>query len=116
MRVLTLVLHRAADRAISVEHGRYLAAHIAGAECVELQGQDHLWYLGDADSIVAEILRFVTGGRKAFEPESLWRVWPKRNRNRGVAHEEILHLGNRGSALHQPKDPFQAPGALFLHD
>ena len=71
LHIPTLVLHRAADRAISVGHGRYLAGHIPGAEYVELQGQDHLWYLGDVDSIVTEVHRFVTGGRKAYEPEDV---------------------------------------------
>ncbi len=68
--VPTLVLHRAGDRAVGVEQGRYLAAHIPGAEYLELPGEDHLWYVGD-DSIVTEVQRFVTGGQKAFEPESV---------------------------------------------
>jgi len=61
--VPTLVVHRAGDRAICVEQGRYLAAHIAGASYVELEGDDHVWYVGDVDSLVREIQKFVMGGR-----------------------------------------------------
>ena len=46
----TLVLHRAGDRIIPVENGRWLAAGIPGAEYVELAGDDHLWWLGDQDA------------------------------------------------------------------
>lgn len=69
----TLILHRRGDRAVGVEHGRYLAAHIPGAEYVELEGEDHLWYLGDVESIVAEVRRFVHGGRRGAQPESAVR-------------------------------------------
>jgi pimeloyl-ACP methyl ester carboxylesterase/class 3 adenylate cyclase len=59
----TLVIHRRGDRMIRVEHGRYLAEHIAGARLVELPGDDHLFYFGDTDAIVAEIEVFLTGVR-----------------------------------------------------
>ena len=39
IRVPTLVLHRAGDRVIPVEAGRYLAEHIPGAKFVELPGR-----------------------------------------------------------------------------
>jgi len=60
----TMIIHRAGDRAVSVEHGRYLARHIHGATYVELRGDDHLWYVGDMDSIIAEVRRFMTGGQE----------------------------------------------------
>src|SRR5262249_48051316 len=36
IRVPTLVLHRSGDRDSSVEEGRYLAARIPGAKCVDI--------------------------------------------------------------------------------
>ena len=42
IRVPTLVVHRAGDRVIPVEAGRYLAEHIPDAKYVELAGSDHL--------------------------------------------------------------------------
>ena len=51
VRVPTLVLHRTGDRAIPVGAGRYLAEHIPGATFVELAGDDHLPWIGDADAV-----------------------------------------------------------------
>ncbi len=69
VHVPTLVLHRSGDRAIDVEQGRYLAQHIPGAKFVELSGDDHLWWVGDSESIVNEIQEFLTGERHAAEPD-----------------------------------------------
>jgi pimeloyl-ACP methyl ester carboxylesterase/DNA-binding winged helix-turn-helix (wHTH) protein len=60
IRVPTLVLHRTGDRCLFVEEGRYLASRIAGAEFVELPGEDHLPFVGDQDAVLAEIARFLT--------------------------------------------------------
>jgi class 3 adenylate cyclase len=61
IRVPTLVLHRAGDRFIRVDHGRYLAEHIPGAKYVELPGEDHV--VGDTETIPGEIEEFLTGVR-----------------------------------------------------
>ena len=61
IRVPSLVLHRSGDTQINVDHGRYLAEHIASAKYVELPGEDHLPYTGDGDSLVDEIEEFLTG-------------------------------------------------------
>lgn len=63
IRVPTLVLHRAGDRHIRVGHGRYLAEHIPGAKYVELPGEDHLFYVGDTETMLGEIEEFLTGVR-----------------------------------------------------
>jgi len=60
VRVPTLVLHRTGDRAVSVTHGRELAAAIPNAELVELDGIDHYPWYGDAESVVGEIQRFIS--------------------------------------------------------
>jgi len=67
--VPTLVLHRLGDQAIEIEHGRYIAQHIPGARLVELSGDDHLWWVGDSESIVNEIQEFLTGERPVVEPD-----------------------------------------------
>jgi class 3 adenylate cyclase len=69
IHVPTLVLHRSGDRAIDVEEGRYLAAHIPAAKLVELSGDDHLWWVGNSAAIVDEIQEFLTGERPALEPD-----------------------------------------------
>jgi pimeloyl-ACP methyl ester carboxylesterase len=59
----TLVLHRRDDRMVPVAIGRYLADHLPDARYVELEGQDHLFFVGDADALLDEIELFLTGTR-----------------------------------------------------
>jgi class 3 adenylate cyclase len=65
----TLVLHRTGDRIVDVDQGRAVARLIPDARFVELDGADHIPFLGDSDRIVAEVEEFVTGSRSAPEPE-----------------------------------------------
>jgi pimeloyl-ACP methyl ester carboxylesterase len=58
VQVRTLVIHRTGDRVTPVEHGRWLAAHIPGAEMLELAGEDHLWWVSDPDTTATSIKRF----------------------------------------------------------
>lgn len=55
----TLVLHRRADRAAPISQSRVLAEGIPGAELMELEGRSHLPAIGDAESVVAEVRRFL---------------------------------------------------------
>ncbi|HEY1340396.1 MAG TPA: alpha/beta fold hydrolase [Bryobacteraceae bacterium] len=59
VRVPSLVLHRTGDRCLNVEEGRYVANLIPGARFVELPGIDHLPFVGDQDSIIDEIQKFL---------------------------------------------------------
>jgi pimeloyl-ACP methyl ester carboxylesterase/class 3 adenylate cyclase len=59
IRAPTLILHRKDDRAIRVGAGRHLAGQIPGAKYVELEGQDHFWFVGDSQSIVREVRSFI---------------------------------------------------------
>jgi pimeloyl-ACP methyl ester carboxylesterase/class 3 adenylate cyclase len=67
VRVPTLVMHRSRDRAWDPRHSRYLAANIAGARYVELEGVDSFPFVGDSDAIVEEIEEFLTGDRRGGE-------------------------------------------------
>ncbi|HEY3636057.1 MAG TPA: alpha/beta hydrolase, partial [Caldimonas sp.] len=53
IRAPTLVMHRRGDRDANIEEGRFIARNIPGARLVELAGEDHLPWVGDAESIVA---------------------------------------------------------------
>ncbi|MEL6104819.1 MAG: alpha/beta fold hydrolase [Planctomycetota bacterium] len=64
IQVPTLILHRSGDKCLVVEEGRYLADRIPGAKFVELPGEDHLPFVGDAESIINEIEEFLTGCRQ----------------------------------------------------
>jgi pimeloyl-ACP methyl ester carboxylesterase/DNA-binding CsgD family transcriptional regulator len=53
--VPTLVLARERDRVISVDHARYVADRIPGATYLELPGEDHLPFVGDATALLRAI-------------------------------------------------------------
>jgi class 3 adenylate cyclase len=57
----TLVIHRAGDVAVPVTAGRYFAEHIPDATLVELDGVDHLWWIGDQQAILDAMEEFLTG-------------------------------------------------------
>ncbi len=62
-----LILHRREDSLLPVEGGRYIASRIPGAKFVELEGKDHLPFVGDQDQILDEIEEFLTGARPQRE-------------------------------------------------
>ena len=68
IRVPTLVMHRTGDRRIDVGGSRYLAERIPNAHFVELDGVDHLIWVGDYEAVAEEIGEFLTGTRQAAEP------------------------------------------------
>lgn len=57
----TLVLHRTGDRDAKVEEGRWIASQIPNARFVELPGDDHIPWVGDADGLLDLVEEFVTG-------------------------------------------------------
>jgi pimeloyl-ACP methyl ester carboxylesterase len=63
IRVPTLVIHRTDDHTVSVPSGRWLAGNLPGARYVELPGDDHIPWLGDATSLLDEVQEFLTGTR-----------------------------------------------------
>lgn len=67
IRVPTLVIHRAGDMCLKVEEGRFVASKIPAATYVELDGIDHLPFVGDQNEVLDEIERFVDGVRFAGE-------------------------------------------------
>jgi len=69
IRVPTLILHRSGDMVIDIGGSRYMAGQIPGAKFVELPGADHLPWVGEADATLDEIEEFLTGVRRAVEPD-----------------------------------------------
>lgn len=61
VRVPTLVIHRTGDLCLTLEEGRFVADQIPGSRFVEIEGIDHLPFVGDQDVIIDEIESFVTG-------------------------------------------------------
>lgn len=88
----TLILHRTDDHWIDIGHARYMAQHIPGARYVELPGIDHRFWLGDVETILAEVEIFLTGRtsrsrrRVALGPDALSR-----------REREVALLASRGA-------------------
>jgi pimeloyl-ACP methyl ester carboxylesterase/DNA-binding winged helix-turn-helix (wHTH) protein len=71
IRVPTLVVHRAGDRCLRVDEGRFLAANIRGAEYAELPGEDHLPFVGDQDALLDAVERFLADRREVAPDDSV---------------------------------------------
>jgi class 3 adenylate cyclase len=67
IRVPTLVLHRNGDRFVPVEVSRVVAEQIPGAIFRELDGIDHIPWIGDRGTVVRVVREFV---------ERVWRQRP----------------------------------------
>jgi DNA-binding SARP family transcriptional activator/pimeloyl-ACP methyl ester carboxylesterase len=61
IHVPTLVLNRKGDPVAASAAAQYMAERIEGAHFVELEGDDHLLYVGDTDAICREIETFLVG-------------------------------------------------------
>jgi pimeloyl-ACP methyl ester carboxylesterase len=71
IHVPTLVLHREEDAIVFTRQARYVADRIEGATFVELPGHDHVPFVGDADALVDEVERFVTGAKPVRDVDSV---------------------------------------------
>ncbi len=65
----TLVLGRTGDRVTDIGQARAIAERIPGARFVELPGVDHIPFVGDQDSLVAEVQEFLTGARAPIDTD-----------------------------------------------
>ena len=105
IRVPTLVLHRAGDRCLRVEEGRYLASHIPGAAFVELPGDDHLPFVGDQEAILAQIERFLafssTQGTGRAAEKGLATILTVRSKADGPDRAHMGHVFAREVAWHR---------------
>lgn len=61
----TLVLRRRDDRHVRAGHAQDIVARIPDARLVEFDGEDSVWFAGDADSVLDEVETFLTGQRGA---------------------------------------------------
>jgi len=69
IRVPTLIVHNVGDRTLDVRCSRYMAARIPEAKYVELDGIDHVPWVGNPEAILDEIEEFLTGVRTGPDPD-----------------------------------------------
>ncbi len=90
VHVPSLILHRTGDKAIPIAGGRFLAQHLPYATFVELSGQDHWWWVGDADAILQEIEGFLSQTRS--EPAAGQETLPPMIESLTERELEVLQL------------------------
>ena len=104
VRTPTLVLHRTVDLEANIGESRYIAGHIPGATFEELPGVDHLVIVGDQESVVAAIERFVrrSSSAGAEEHERATKLatvaWIETD---GIAPAELLDVAQREIVSYQ---------------
>ena len=100
INVPTLILHRTGDLFCPIANGRYLAEHIPNAQFVELDGDDHLPFVGDSDAIADAIEAFVTG--RITRRRRAGHVVPVALRQHGVTRREFEVLDLVASGATNP--------------
>jgi pimeloyl-ACP methyl ester carboxylesterase/DNA-binding CsgD family transcriptional regulator len=65
----SLVMHKTADRMVSVEAGRYLADHLHNATWMELPGPDHIYFV-ESSALEAAIVEFCHAEAEATPTDS----------------------------------------------
>lgn len=59
IKVPTLLLHRTGDRDVKIQEGRFIADRIPNATLIELEGNDHLFWVGNTKAVLDELKSFV---------------------------------------------------------
>ena len=59
IKVPTLILQRTNDIDVKIEEGRFIAEQIPRAEFVELEGNDHLFWVGDTTEVLDKMKGFI---------------------------------------------------------
>jgi pimeloyl-ACP methyl ester carboxylesterase len=120
IHVPTLIIQRRSDRITPPCHGRYLAAHIAGARYFEQAGDHSLRFAasGDNDALCAEIAGFLAATAQAGDPDrvlaTILRTKPAAMVDHGQEQVGGLVRGHRGRLIRTAADgilaTFDAPG------
>jgi DNA-binding SARP family transcriptional activator/pimeloyl-ACP methyl ester carboxylesterase len=120
VHVPTLVIQRRSDRITPPCHGRYLAAHIAGARYFEQAGDHSLRFAasGDSDALCAEIAGFLEATAQPGDPDrvlaTILRATPDAMIDQAQGQVGGLVRGYRGRLIRTTADgilaTFDAPG------
>jgi len=70
IEIPTLVIHRRGDLIVPFEWGRYMARRLANAEFLPLDGDAHLPWADDADSVLGPTIEFLTGSEEPTAPRT----------------------------------------------
>ncbi|WP_421764706.1 alpha/beta fold hydrolase [Ekhidna sp.] len=75
IRVPALIMQRTNDIDVKIEEGRFIADRIKRAKFVELEGEDHLFWVGDTEAVLDEIKIFLNDiGPEQNHEEKLFTI------------------------------------------
>jgi pimeloyl-ACP methyl ester carboxylesterase/DNA-binding CsgD family transcriptional regulator len=86
VRAPTLIIHRTDDMLVPVTCARYMAERILGARYVELEGSDHMYWLGDQDEVLYAVKSFLAD---MVEDAPLERMKQRRRRRPAAGWESL---------------------------
>ena len=61
IQVPTLIMHRTGDLESHIDEGRWIANQVPGAQFIELDGSDHLPWVGNQEEVLDILEEFITG-------------------------------------------------------
>ncbi|MFK7806380.1 MAG: alpha/beta fold hydrolase [Saprospiraceae bacterium] len=99
INVPTLLMQRVDDIDVKIEEGRFIAERIKDAKLVEFDGEDHLFWTGNTEEILREMITFI----KELEPID---VKPINDRERQLL---VIMVAEISPALVQPTDQSLPP-------
>ncbi|PHN01609.1 alpha/beta fold hydrolase [Flavilitoribacter nigricans] len=93
IKVPTLIMQRTNDIDVKIEEGRFIAERIPNSKFVELDGSDHLFWVGNADRVLAEMKAFITEVKpiKVYE-ERLFTILAARIITADVGHQRAQEV------------------------
>lgn len=59
VNVPTLLIQRKGDIDVKIEEGRFMQERIKGAKFIELEGEDHLFWVGNTEKVLMEMKKFI---------------------------------------------------------
>ena len=60
IKVPTLILQRTNDIDVKIDEGKFLADHIQNSKFVELEGNDHLFWIGKTEDVLIQIRKYIS--------------------------------------------------------
>lgn len=80
VKVPTLLMQRTDDIDVKVEEGRFIANHIENAQFVEFEGNDHLFWVGNTQEVLDEMIQFIK------------KTKPSKKLKKGLTTIVLIHL------------------------
>lgn len=114
IRVPALIMQRTHDIDVKIEEGRFIAERIKGAKFVEMEGDDHLFWVGDYERVLEEIKTFITEVKPAHKhDERLLTIVSGRVSSGHPGQSSIALIGQyvaqyRGKIVHSDDQSFLA--------